>query len=150
MVVIRSKRSAGPKSLTPDIPRAARRAFFTQRETAYQRGIEWDLSLREWWLWWQIRNRWEKRGRYGDDLVMARRRDTGPYSLENIYCTTAKQNVADMSPLREVITPRGVFPNVMEAANAYKIKLLTARDYAASEKQGWRYVVRIRKGKGKT
>lgn len=71
-------------------------AFISQRNNARIRGIEWRLTLAEWWAVWVSSGKWAKRGRYGrDSYVMARKRDIGPYSVENVYITTVGGNVAD-------------------------------------------------------
>jgi len=60
-----------------------------------ERGIEFLFTLEEWWNWWQTDDRWQRRGRGTDKLVMARFKDQGPYSIGNTYCTTGRQNVID-------------------------------------------------------
>jgi hypothetical protein len=85
---------AKPAKPAPTIPREGKRAFYIQRRHAKLRGIPFTISLAEWWAWWQVDAAWERRGR-GAGLVMARRGDTGPYSLSNVYCTTGAENVRD-------------------------------------------------------
>ena len=50
---------------------------------------------------------------------MCRYGDTGPYSLDNIYCATASQNSKDMTkhnsafhPTRKIQTPEGIFNSI--------------------------------------
>ena len=69
-------------------------AFTKQRANAYRRGIAWELKLWDWWLIWDASGKWSQRGR-GDSYVMARKGDTGPYSVDNVYITTASQNIKD-------------------------------------------------------
>lgn len=70
------------------IPLAGAEAFHRQRRSAKRRGIPFLFTLPEWWSWWQIDGRWERRGRDATNLIMARHGDTGPYSAQNVYCTT--------------------------------------------------------------
>lgn len=73
------------------------KAFRTHQRGAARRGIPFLMTFDEWWDWWQTDNRWEQRGAGGDRLVMARKRDEGPYHLDNIYCAESRVNVADGS-----------------------------------------------------
>jgi hypothetical protein len=75
--------------------RQARAAYRTQRNSAKRRGIPFLFTFAEWWDWWQVDNRWDRRGMGKDALVMARIGDTGPYSTENVYCATHAQNAGD-------------------------------------------------------
>lgn len=77
------------------IGRKARLAFRRQRNFAAVRGIEWQLSLQQWWSAWQESGRWAQRGRRKGLYVMARNGDVGPYALGNIYFTTLEQNSSD-------------------------------------------------------
>ena len=72
--------------------RAMCRAYTNQRARAIGRGIAFEFTFEEWRQWWLIGNRWSLRGRTRDALVMARCDDGGPYSPENVYCTTQRGN----------------------------------------------------------
>ena len=149
-------------------PETAFRAFQIQRRNARQRQIPFLLTFEEWWDWWQIDNRWANRGRKGRDLVMARRGDIGPYSVENIYCSTALDNVQlgrhltsawargaetrrqrdDFAHLRNravhprcrpVVSPKGNFPSIALAAEANGIKAQYAQFLASKAAKGWAY-----------
>lgn len=76
----------------------AQAAFDTQRSSARHRGIEFLFTFHEWWEWWQIDERWNKRGLKGNGLVMARFGDEGPYAPWNVYCATSADNVKDIDP----------------------------------------------------
>lgn len=78
------------------LPRKAYEAFRSQWHGARRRSIPFLFTIEEWWAWWQIDGRWEKRGLKGNGLVMARYGDIGPYSVENVYCVTAAQNCRDI------------------------------------------------------
>jgi len=81
-----------------------RYAFLLHRAGATRRGIPFLISFQEWIEWWGAD--FEKRGHKGDDLVMARRGDTGPYFIGNIEKITARQNSIDREALHSQI--RGV------------------------------------------
>jgi hypothetical protein len=61
----------------------ARILFTSQRNAANHMGIEWTLTLGQWWAIWSASGKWAQRGR-GHGYVMARKDTTGPYSLENV------------------------------------------------------------------
>lgn len=63
-----------------------------QRENAKKRGIEWKLSLSEWWKVWDDSGKWNKRGRSKDMYVMSRVADNGAYEIGNVMIITASQN----------------------------------------------------------
>jgi hypothetical protein len=67
--------------------------FKEQRRNAKKRGIVFVLSFAEWLLVWGdgITQRGCKKGQ----LVMARKGDSGPYALGNVYITTCGQNVSE-------------------------------------------------------
>ena len=128
----------GTRTPTPDIPKAGRRAFFIARANADRRGVEWQISLREWWDWWQTDNRWANRGRAASKFVMARTGDVGPYAIGNIYCTTFTGNRQDSG--WPVSTPIGVFKNATAAARAHGLKTKTGETYATREQHWWSYL----------
>ena len=70
-----------------------RSAYLDQRAKAHSRGIDWEFTFDSWIAWWG--EDFDKRGRDGTELVMARRGDTGPYSIENVTKITARQNLED-------------------------------------------------------
>lgn len=69
-------------------------AYSRQRVNAAHRGIEWDLTLWQWWTIWQESGHWDERGR-GRAYQMCRIRDTGPYSVGNVYIATGVENIQD-------------------------------------------------------
>jgi len=99
--------------------------YNTHKISARKRGIEFLLTLDEWYNWW-LSNGIDKNGpsqkQLGiprkDTLCMCRFNDVGPYALDNIYCATASQNVKDMprrfSIKRKVSTPQGIFDSLSE------------------------------------
>lgn len=80
------------------IPEDARQAFRAQRQSAARRGIPFLFALTEWWAWWQVDDRWARRGMGSHALVMARNGDVGPYSAENVRCITHAENMAEVPP----------------------------------------------------
>lgn len=70
------------------------RAFQQQRKTAGQRGIGWELNLWQWWSIWQQSGKWSERG-CGQGYVMCRNGDVGPYSIDNVFIATGRQNSSD-------------------------------------------------------
>lgn len=73
-----------------------RAAFVRQRENARKRGIDWTLTFEEWRTWWG--DDFARRGRRRGQLVMARLRDTGTYSLGNIKKVTCSENLSEGHP----------------------------------------------------
>src|SRR5277367_6961615 len=76
-----------------DIPLIAVDRYAAQANQAVRRGIAWEMTLKQWWGWWQYLDRWNRRGRKADSLVMARFADEGPYNINNIYCTSRRENI---------------------------------------------------------
>jgi hypothetical protein len=68
--------------------------FGRQKNSARQRGIEWDLTLWQWWSIWQESGHWTNRGR-GNGYCMCRKGDQGPYSVDNVYIATSVENIQD-------------------------------------------------------
>lgn len=76
----------------------AYRDFRCQLQGAKRRSIKFQLSFEEWVAWWeaQLGSDWQgSRGKSKGKYVMARKGDKGPYSLSNITCILASQNVHD-------------------------------------------------------
>ena len=85
-----------------------RAAFEVQRRSAKRRGIPFLFSFEEWQAWWVEDGRWPERGRGRDKLCMARFGDAGPYSWDNVYCTTHAGNGLDVpSVVRRTARQRG-------------------------------------------
>jgi hypothetical protein len=82
-----------------------RHKFSVSKNDAKRRGIEFLFTFEEWRDWWLTDDRWPRRGRGGDKLVMARNGDTGPYAPWNVHCCTYEQNQAEIS--RESYVRRG-------------------------------------------
>lgn len=74
------------------------KAYYHQAYNARDRGIAFEITFDEWW------NIWEKwfhmRGRGKNALCMARKNDSGPYAVGNVYLTTNLGNALDVKPER--------------------------------------------------
>lgn len=77
------------------VPPTARLAYRQQRKNANQRGVEWRITLVEWWGVWVASGKFELRGRGRGKYVMARSGDVGPYAVENVEIADAVQNNSD-------------------------------------------------------
>ncbi|RUU79986.1 sigma factor-like helix-turn-helix DNA-binding protein [Mesorhizobium sp. M7A.F.Ca.MR.362.00.0.0] len=66
-------------------------AYRAQERSAKRRGIEWNLTILEWWDIWQKSGKWEQRGR-GQGYMMCRFGDAGYYATGNVYIATGIHN----------------------------------------------------------
>lgn len=73
-------------------------AYSMQRRNARERGIPWNFNRWTWWQCWLESGKWDQRGRTVDAYVMARFGDTGSYSPDNVYITTASDNCTQIKP----------------------------------------------------
>jgi hypothetical protein len=78
-----------------NIPKKMYFAYYDQRNKAKNKGIQFYFTMTEWWEWWKIDDRWKNRGILSHNFVMARYGDVGPYSIDNVYIATNKQNLFD-------------------------------------------------------
>lgn len=69
--------------------------YYTQMRNAGKRGIEWQLTLAEWWEIWDSSGMYERRGLNAGQYVMARFGDVGPYSAKNVYITKSSENIKE-------------------------------------------------------
>src|SRR6516162_7183362 len=74
----------------------ARLAYYTHRHNARKRGIEWRFTFSAWMYWWVQDDRWLRRGCHKGELVMAHRKDKGPYSPNNVVAMTPGENKRDI------------------------------------------------------
>lgn len=73
-----------------------------QRQNASMRGVDWEFNLKSWLDAWG--DRWSKRGRGGESLVMCRIGDIGPYSKDNVYIASCGQNASDYQAIKKART----------------------------------------------
>lgn len=82
--------------------------FCQQRQNARNRGIEWNLTLWEWWQIWEESGKWNQRGRNDGEYVMARYCDEGAYEVGNVRIVTCNENINEYytvtKPSREELT----------------------------------------------
>lgn len=82
--------------MTKDELRKAKRKWWTQRQTAKQRGIEFDFPFEEWLQFWLDSGHWHERGiKTPDQYVMSRKEDKGPYRIDNVEIKTNRENVLE-------------------------------------------------------
>ena len=67
--------------------------YTSQQANAKKRGIEWDISLTQWFDVWTESGKWEERGQ--GLYVMGRYNDTGSYEVGNVKIITAAQNAIE-------------------------------------------------------
>lgn len=130
----------------PDKPIAA---FVDQRRYAVKvRGVEWDLSLTQWWSIWHQSGFWEKRGRHAHAYCMCRRGDVGPYAVGNVFIALFREN-SSVHPNKKTNLPMGVLRPVNENCgyratrriNGKKIYLGT---FATADLAGAAYIASIK------
>lgn len=84
-------------------------AYLRQKRSAVQnRDIEWLLTFPEWCRIWDESGKWSLRGRGRGAYCMSRKRDVGPYSIENVRIISNEQNIAegwDVTPYNQRVTP---------------------------------------------
>lgn len=83
------------------------RAFMSQRNSASFRGIEWRLTLAEWWRVWVESGKWAHRGRGHGSYAMSRCGDVGPYAVGNVFIQLADLNNST-GPQKKSDLPIGV------------------------------------------
>ena len=73
-------------------------AFLMHRQHSKERGIEFLFDFDTWVEWWG--EDFANRGDSPEQLVMARDGDEGPYHPDNVYKSTAADNVAEANKSR--------------------------------------------------
>lgn len=89
-------RDLGRQMVRDGLPpeRAPLRAFSHQRTAAIgRRGIEWKLTLPEWWAIWEESGHWHQRG-IGRGYMMCRKGDVGPYEVGNVFIAPGFENLS--------------------------------------------------------
>lgn len=86
--------------------------FWNQKHCAtHARNIPWEMTFPEWVKVWKDSGKLNERGRSDSkSFCMARKGDTGPYAVGNVYITTIGSNVVDYQAelkIRGVVCPDG-------------------------------------------
>ena len=71
-----------------------KQAYASQKCAAKKRGIDFNLTFEEWNHIWQVSGKWDERGRGSKKYCMARHRDIGPYSINNVSIITNHENLS--------------------------------------------------------
>lgn len=94
------------------------RAFQHQKFAAeVRRGIEFKLTLMEWWGIWQGSGRWDERG-LGRGWQMCRHGDEGAYEVGNVYIGDGAENLSAAAKKTEL--PIGVALSVKGRVRRYR------------------------------
>ena len=72
-----------------------RRAYQAHKDNARRRGVVFILTFKEWMTIWRSSGKWEQRGRYKGQYVMARLRDQGSYAVGNVHVCTTEENLLE-------------------------------------------------------
>lgn len=72
----------------------AKRAYKRQRDRAKIREIGWDFTFDTWMQWWIDSGVWDQRGKGTDQYCMCRIGDVGPYSPDNVFAGTNRNNLS--------------------------------------------------------
>ena len=135
--------------------RDAKYRYADHKKGAKGRGIEFLFTFDEWYNWW-LSNGVDKNyaGKNNkDQLCMCRINDSGPYSVDNVYCDTRQNNINYARSLKhwnnlsrktvtpitsprglgythgaKLNTPKGIFSNRKDAIKALGIPLSTLRE----------------------
>lgn len=62
----------------------ARRRYIQHRRNNTMRGIEWNISLWDWWQFWQQSGKYDQIGKRREGLCLSRKDKTKPYTLDNL------------------------------------------------------------------
>jgi hypothetical protein len=145
----------------------AKDRFYYQKKGSRSRGIEFKLNFDEWYNWW-LSNGIDKNlptENKKDQLCMCRVNDTGPYSLDNIYCATRAQNIKDARKIKywnntrvtpvvslpvnprnlghktgsKLVTPAGKFSTRNEALSALRVSLSRLRKLQIEEPERYHW-----------
>ncbi len=69
--------------------------YLEHRNHARARGIAFLISEADWIAWWRTDDRWARRTRRSDGIVMSRPGDLGPYHVDNIRPLTRRENTQE-------------------------------------------------------
>lgn len=74
--------------------------YTKHKKNAKRRGIPFVLTFDEWWAIWRRSKRWNQRGNAtGDQYVMSRHGDEGPYAAGNVSIVKHAENAAERNTI---------------------------------------------------
>lgn len=88
------------------LTRGIKKAWLEQKRNAIRRGIEFSLTLKEWWGVWAASGKWELRGRGAGRYCMSRIKDGGAYEPGNVYITSVEANGREYQRLAKKLGKR--------------------------------------------
>jgi len=83
------------RSMDKDYSKTPIMKYRQQKINAIRRGIEWKMTINEWWGLWDRSGKWEMRGLGKDKYVMGRIADSGSYEVGNVEIILHGQNSKD-------------------------------------------------------
>lgn len=95
--------------MAKDFRRTPLNRYLEHKVHAERRGIEFRLTLAQWWTIWEESGRWDQRGNKRGQFGMARSLDRGPYAVGNVEIQTVEENRMTrlrMRAIRRVHTPQ--------------------------------------------
>ena len=130
--------------------------YNSHKYSALKRGIPFELTYEEWYSWWLsvgVDKNLPPVKKSKDTLCMCRVGDSGPYSLNNIYCDTLSNNSKAINKYSQtfarkaVRTPQGVFDSLTEAAEFHNCSVQDMSQ-RVRKVQGYEFVNRNHYSKG--
>ena len=129
----------------------AKYRFREHRKGAVRRNIPFNLTFEQWDNWWLTNgvDRNIPRPNNGDTLCMCRFEDKGPYSLDNIYCASKRQNTKDhhtnnpnvsAAHRKSIKTPNGIFQSKIEAADKLGVHTTTISTWLKTKSNDYYYL----------
>ena len=109
------------KASAKKIDKSVIKKYTAQKMNARKRGVDWGITFWEWWLIWKRSGKWSFRGKSADGYVMARLKDTGPYSPENVEIITLAQNSSDQYIHRR---EKGETIGVAKKLNSFQVRII--------------------------
>jgi predicted DNA-binding protein YlxM (UPF0122 family) len=72
------------RTMSTDVKKTPIARYIQHRSNVLRDGIEWELSLWDWWTLWSASGRYHQRGRGKNKYYMARKNPTVGYTVENV------------------------------------------------------------------
>lgn len=87
--------------MTKEELKRAKRKWWDQKQSAKNRGIEFDFPFEQWLQFWLDSGHWKQRGRGKGTYVMSRKGDVGPYTIANVEIKAQEENLSEGNVGRE-------------------------------------------------